>query len=227
LRRTESYICLTDLQSLPSSSSSLAGSSTAPVRDSYSAPPVSNARSMRQCREKRERRKAYLNYTDSNPTAFSSPRGSGPSIPLPPTPDSQPKQYPASVSAHRISSPLSPVRTVLPARPVFPRSKHEPDLYKQAITTRMRCSPEGQKILHMGPRLALSIMTATQDLERLVAGQSSPSQDVWDSDRDVVMSDAPTCTTTSCHDPTASLAGATSWIVLHNEDWEMVDCISA
>ncbi|KAJ8085349.1 hypothetical protein PM082_011011 [Marasmius tenuissimus] len=48
--------------------------------------------------------------------------------------------------------------------------KPEPDLYKQAIITRMRCNPEGARILHMGPRLALSIMEATKDLERLVGG---------------------------------------------------------
>ncbi|THU83155.1 hypothetical protein K435DRAFT_434055 [Dendrothele bispora CBS 962.96] len=236
LRRTESYICLTDLQSLPSSSSSLSGSSMALAYDSYSTPSTHNARSMRQCKEKRERRKAYFYYPEGTfNSPYSSPYSdsdselepsSYPSTPLPPTPKSPPKQQcPAALSAYRISSPLSPVRTVLPARPTFPRSKHEPDLYKQAITTRMRCTPEGQQILNMGPRLALSIMTATRDLELIVAAQSA-TPEMWDgspsSSADVVMSDAVGASSNA----TAATATSSSSIV-HNEDWEMVDCISS
>lgn len=41
-----------------------------------------------------------------------------------------------------------------------------------AIQTRMRCSPEGEKILMMGPRCALSILSATRDLEKMVSYQS-------------------------------------------------------
>ncbi|KAF8812139.1 Aldo/keto reductase [Phlegmacium glaucopus] len=66
---------------------------------------------------------------------------------------------------HRTSSPLSPLRTVIPGRPIFPHSKPEPDLYHVAIKTHMRSSPVGQKILHMGPRLALSIIDVTKELE--------------------------------------------------------------
>ncbi|KAF5317895.1 hypothetical protein D9758_017807 [Tetrapyrgos nigripes] len=36
-------------------------------------------------------------------------------------------------------------------------------------TTNMRSAPEGQKILHTGPRFALSIMTATKEFELIVA----------------------------------------------------------
>lgn len=66
----------------------------------------------------------------------------------------------------------------------------------------MRCSPEGQKILNMGPRLAVSILTATRELERIVASQI-------ESDGDVPMIDATL---------------ANPWVVVPGEDWEMVDC---
>ena len=48
----------------------------------------------------------------------------------------------------------------------------------------MRYSPEGQKILDMGSSLALSIMTATKELERIVADQH-------ERDGGVVISDVP------------------------------------
>lgn len=67
----------------------------------------------------------------------------------------------------------------------------------------MRMSAEGQKILHMGPRLAFSIHSATQELERIVASQR-------DTDMDVSMGGG---------EPVLS----TSWVVVPQEDWEMVD----
>jgi len=70
----------------------------------------------------------------------------------------------------------------------------------------MRCTPEGQKILHMGPRLAVSIMTATRELERIVGAQTQRDQP-----SDVTMGDA-----------TPLLSN--SWVVVPGEDWEMVDC---
>lgn len=120
---------------------------------------------------------------------------------------------------HRTSSPLSPLRTVLPGRPVFPRSKQEPDLYRVAIKTHMRSSPEGQKILHMGPRLALSIITATKDLERIVADQERDR----DRDNDIIMSDSTFNLSTST---LASPVLTKSWVFVKNEvhDWEMLDC---
>lgn len=116
----------------------------------------------------------------------------------------------------RTSSPLSPIRTTLPGRPVFPRSKPETDLYRTAIKMRMRSSPLGQKILHMGPRLAMSIMTATQELERIVADQ----QEERDKDNDVIMSDSTLVSPTSLATPVLT----TSWVVVKGEDWEMIDC---
>jgi len=78
----------------------------------------------------------------------------------------------------------------------------------------MQASPEGQKILRMGPRLALSITTATKDLERIVAAQNEA-----DDLQDVVMLD------TSVVSPVSS--GLTkSWVIVPGEDWEMVDCMA-
>jgi hypothetical protein len=122
---------------------------------------------------------------------------------------------------HRTSSPLSPLRTVLPGRPVFPRSKQEPDLYRVAIKSHMRSSPEGQKILHMGPRLALSMITATKDLERIVADQERERG--RDRDNDVIMSDSTFGLSAST---LASPVLTKSWVFVKNEahDWEMLDC---
>ena len=119
----------------------------------------------------------------------------------------------------RTSSPLAPSRTVLPGRPVFPRSKPEPDLYRVAIKSHMRSSPEGQKILHMGPRLALSIISATKELERIVADQDRER----DRDNDIVMSDS---TFNLSASSLASPVLTKSWVFVKNEahDWEMLDC---
>lgn len=113
----------------------------------------------------------------------------------------------------RTNSPLAPAKTVLPARPVFPRSKCEPDLYKRALIGRMKTSDEGRKILTMGPRLAISIWMATKDLERMV-------EDIHN-DIDVVMDDVDAPSVPS----PAPLCLTKSWVVVRpNEDWEMVDC---
>lgn len=107
-----------------------------------------------------------------------------------------PKPRPArAVPAPTPPPPPQPVA----ARTHFPRAKPEPDLLRIAITTRMRMSPEGQKILHMGPRLAFSIYCATKELEQIVAAQRERERDV---DMDV-----------ACEQPWACA-----------EDWEMVDC---
>ncbi|KAJ3571150.1 hypothetical protein NP233_g3940 [Leucocoprinus birnbaumii] len=118
-------------------------------------------------------------------------------------------------STCRASSPLSPKRHLLPGRPVFPRSKAEPDLYRLAIKTCMRYSPEGQKILQMGPRLALSILTATQDLERMVAEQESREE--------VMLEDRATVETDSDFESEDDSEGlSSSWVELQDdEDWEM------
>ena len=152
LRRTESFLCLSDMQN--SYNKSHPATATASVR--------------RTSKAEREKRKTIIDFTVSTTPAKSSPPVTS-SIPCATptptphraTPTSPSKQYP-DYTTYRSSSPLSPNRTVLPGRPIFPRSKHEPDLYRQAIIARMRCTPEGQRILHMGPKLALSIMSATR-----------------------------------------------------------------
>lgn len=81
----------------------------------------------------------------------------------------KPHQLPKQMPGPRTSSPLSPNQKLLPPRASFPRSKPEPDLYRIAIRARMRGSPEGAKILRMGPRMAVSILAATRELEILVS----------------------------------------------------------
>ncbi|TFK27819.1 hypothetical protein FA15DRAFT_134277 [Coprinopsis marcescibilis] len=128
----------------------------------------------------------------------------------------------------RISSPLSPTRTELPARPVFPRSKQEPDLYKRALIGRMKTSDEGRKVLCMGPRLAISIWMATRDLERMVEDSDRREREL-----DIIMGDS----TPEAHraPPTVSLPTApslsNSWVLVKEDeqterDWEMLDCAS-
>ncbi|KIK52662.1 hypothetical protein GYMLUDRAFT_64112 [Collybiopsis luxurians FD-317 M1] len=203
LRRTESFLCLSDMQN----------------SCNKSHPPTATASVRRSSKSERDRRKSIIDFAVSTTAAKPSPPvPCATPTPQRSTPTSSSKQYP-NCSTYRSSSPLSPNpnRTVLPGRPIFPRSKQEPDLYRQAIIARMRCSPEGQRILHMGPKLALSIMSATRELERLVAAQGERE------DNDVVMADATA--------PTMSA----SWVVVppavpesrrscHYQDWEMVNC---
>nr|VWO95892.1 Urease (EC (Urea amidohydrolase) [Ganoderma boninense] len=101
-------------------------------------------------------------------------------------------------SRPRRSSPLAPVQHAVPERPSLPNTKkREPDLYRTAIETRMRLSPVGRNILNMGPRIAMSIFTATEALESLVAAQRD-----WD------MPD---------------VAVEASWVDVCPDDWEMVE----
>ena len=126
-----------------------------------------------------------------------------PSIHTPSTPAPKPSSSPIytsrrTISRPRCSSPLAPVQRVLSERPSMPLTKkREPDLYRAAIETRMRMSPVGRNILHMGPRVALSIISATEALEHLVADGDAQ----WRGD---------------------SALGA-SWVDVSQDDWEMVD----
>lgn len=131
---------------------------------------------------------------------------------------------PVTISVtHRSSSPLCPNPTIRPGRPVFPRSKQEPDLYRTAIRTRMAATIEGRKVLLMGARLAYSIEAATKELERIVADQQERDGDVLMSDS---TSTAPTATSTSTpHSSSLAMPVLTaSWVMVKGEDWEMVDC---
>ncbi|KJA16908.1 hypothetical protein HYPSUDRAFT_1054143 [Hypholoma sublateritium FD-334 SS-4] len=131
----------------------------------------------------------------------------------------------------RASSPLAPTPpAVRPPRPVFPRARAPPDLYRAALRGRMAGSPEGRRVLLMGARLALSIDAATKELERIVADHR---------DGDCVMADGTGASMgmgvgmgmggmsgamgTGTGAPAPPVLTA-SWVVVKGEDWEMVDC---
>lgn len=199
LQRTGSYLSLEDMQ--VSVTASLYGRGVSSSSSSSSqSDRVSNGPHVRSSRHKgeRDRRKSTQRPTTpaKTPPSLVQPTPPPASIPLP---------------SFRHSSPLTSKSSMMSPRACFPRSKPEPDLYRVAITTRMRLSPEGRKILYMGPRLALSMYTAnreleqslqmaTNDLERIVASQR-------EADGDIVM-------TEDVGQP---------WVVVPPEDWEMVD----
>ncbi|KAJ7189832.1 hypothetical protein B0H12DRAFT_1246514 [Mycena haematopus] len=117
--------------------------------------------------------------------------------PTPPRIRSTPPSPLALASASPIKSavtPPPPVRAPIPVRssrgslsnPTAnvnvratspPRTKVKTsDLHRRAVTACMRASPSGAKILHMGARLAVGIMSATRELERL-CGEADSSPD--------------------------------------------------
>lgn len=216
LRRTESYITLAEFRPARPTS-------PPPSRDQSLVLPY--YRSLRFYKEQRERHKANANRSlepitirirqeqrPTRPIVRHAPQPCRPSkvttTPSYKSPAPSPPVAPPTIhTPPRKSSPLAPTRSTLPGRPVFPRSKAEPDLHRKAITTCMKATPEGQKILRMGPRLAVSIMTATKDLEQIVAAQGDREKE----SQDVIMADAPPILTKS-------------WVVVPGEDWEMVDC---
>lgn len=106
----------------------------------------------------------------------------------------------------------------------------------------MSSSPEGQKILHMGPRLAMSIINATKELERIVAMQQEREAELdrvevsrqerlrererAADDFDYVMAEAPlVMAPISLSPPGNSLATPVlttrPWV---QDDWEMIEC---
>ncbi|EGO24408.1 hypothetical protein SERLADRAFT_389564 [Serpula lacrymans var. lacrymans S7.9] len=170
LSRTVSYLSLADCHIENQSELQLSSPSSftpnAPSRVPYS-------RTLRHYKEQKERRKHQLNRSRPEFTITPAPSPSPPKA-SPPTP----KASPTPMHCPRASSPLAPNRKPLPPRASFPRSKQEPDLYRVAIKTRMRCSQEGEKILLMGPRMALSILSATKELEKIVASQMDVDRDL-------------------------------------------------
>ncbi|KAI0951097.1 hypothetical protein AcW1_008229 [Taiwanofungus camphoratus] len=190
LRRTGSYLSLTDMQAGVDPPLYGRGGPSSSMADCSAVVPYT--RSLRYYKEQRERRKAP--FTRSHAFVIESPRSSPPNTYSPSR---------ITMPRGRTTSPLAPTQGMRPARASFPRSKPEPDLYRVAITTRMRMSPEGRQILNIGPRLAMSILTATRELEKIVAAER-------DSDRGVAMNDETPL--------------STSWVVVPPEDWEMIDC---
>jgi len=93
---------------------------------------------------------------------------------------------------------------------------------------RILATPEGQRFLSLGPRLAMEVMkttrdivTVTEDLERMV-------EDIESACCDVVMADPlpipPSCTTTPITPIPAAPILTAKWVVVKGDDWEMVDC---
>ncbi|KAG6864766.1 hypothetical protein C0991_007260, partial [Blastosporella zonata] len=167
LRRTESFISLDVLQPNPDGTSSVV---------------VPYTRSLQYYKDQRELRKKIVSIRQlTQPNPKPKRRAPPPTLPLPPlpiqinrnirTPPSPPPSASPSPRTHPHrcpTSPLSPTPFSPPPRPAFPRSKPEPDLRRKALKTCMRRSPEGLKILRMGPHLAVSMISATRDLERIV-----------------------------------------------------------
>ena len=167
LRRTQSFLSLSDYSECGSF-----------LHLSPSDPPSapSNTRSVAYCREHRERFK---------PGGKSTPEFIIGSLPSPPK---QPKKQctqtsilsapSASATRERKTSPLAPTRKVLPPRASFPRSKPKPDLYRTAIKKRMANSPDGEKILCMGPRPTVAILTTIRELEHIVSAARYDDDDI-------------------------------------------------
>ncbi|KAH8832059.1 hypothetical protein DL96DRAFT_1589832 [Flagelloscypha sp. PMI_526] len=150
-------------------------------------------------------------------------------ISSPPIPScSYPSSPPSTLHPPLPTSPLAPNhRTATPNRPSFPKSKPKVDLHRKAVTTCMLRTPEGQRFLHVGPRLSFSIANATKELERIVAA----AMEVESMDGDYTSSNSSCTDNNMAVDPLA-----TSWVVipppepspsstlLQSCDWEMVSC---
>ena len=219
LHRTESFICLSE--------GTLSATVSKPSVRDYTKPTVPYHRSLQYYKEQRQRQKAQLNRSvepitiriRSDPPRLPTVRHTPPQLSKPVTPSETPSSnvpkpiikapsIPTVASTPRQSSPLAPTRSWLPGRPVFPRSKAEPDLYRKALTACLKRSPEGQQFLRMTKKFATSVMAATKELERIVAAQTQKEKET----QDVVMKDAR---------PLPVLTR--SWVVVSGEDWEMVD----
>jgi len=193
LRRTASFLSLSDYDG----NDGLSHKSGPSLYPNSQPTVVPYHRTLYHYKEQRDRRKALINRNRPEFTiAPCSTKQPTKSTLYAPKPHHPPKQ----TTGLRTSSPLSPIQKLLPPRASFPRSKPEPDLYRIAIRARMRCSPEGAKILRMGPRMAVSILTATRDLEMLVSTQEGK----WSTILIVHLSHFP--------------------VVNPGDDWEMIDC---
>ncbi|KAH7928059.1 hypothetical protein BV22DRAFT_1031054 [Leucogyrophana mollusca] len=199
LRRTASYLSLSDYHGDGQVASRSSSSCLAP-KSSHGVP---YNRTLLYYKEQRERRKDQLSRGRAEFTLVPHSKQHSKQHSKPHVPSPSPRVNTASMSSFRTSSPLAPSRKLLPPRASFPQSKPEPDLYRVAIRTRMRCSPEGEKILLMGPRSALSVLSATRDLERLVSACGA------DTECDVTMDEG---------------TAGSSWVVLSSgEDWQILD----
>ena len=188
LYRTESFLSLSDYSDEGHSEggSFLHMTSTPTPTPSPRLAPLHYSRLHYKVQRERDTTKLGRKRAEFTIAPTSSPSGTSPSkrgSRVAPKPQSQP-----AVPHLRTTSPLAPARKLLSPRATFPRSKPEPDLYRMALETMMRSSPEGEKILRMGPRLAIAILSATKELERIVSAHE---------DDDVMMGDETEPTTRS------------------------------
>ncbi len=204
LRRTHSYLSLTDLPNQPQQSMYMAPTrGRCRGRKVSMAPPAGG--DFRACLEASM---ALSLAPITDPYNFQQKRAR----PAPPAPVASTScatvSHPVYSSAPRVSSPLSPSSRPSSYSSPFSRprkGKGEPDLHRIAITTCMRSTSEGQKVLNMGPRIAMSIANATRELERMVTEGGMESR----TDDDIVMGDST----------------AEPWVnVSRSDDWEMIHC---
>ncbi|KAK0492999.1 hypothetical protein EDD18DRAFT_1408575 [Armillaria luteobubalina] len=203
LRRTHSFLSLTDLPSQPQHSMYMAPTrGRSRGRKVSMAPPAGG--DFRACLEA----SIALSLTPITDPYNLQQKRARPAPPAPvATTSCAATTHPVYSSVPRVSSPLSPS-----SRPSYsslflrPRTgKGEPDLHRIAITTCMRSTPEGQKVLTMGPRVAMSIANATWELEQIVTegGMELPT------DSDIDMDDLTA-------EPWANVS--------RSDDWEMIHC---
>ena len=97
----------------------------------------------------------------------------------PPPTTSPPQPNSVAFCCPHASLPLAPSQKLLSPYASFPLLKHtKPNLYRVAITTHIWCSPEGQKILTMGPCLAVLMLMAMRELEHIIVAQINRDNDV-------------------------------------------------
>ena len=178
LQRTESFLSLSDYHDeSPSEGGSFLHMTSSPPP---SPRPALLGHARPHYKVQRERDAPKLGRKRAEFTIGPAASPSGTSVPKRGTRVVPKQQSQPAVPHVRTTSPLAPTRKLLPPRASFPRSKPEPDLYRTALKARMRSSPEGEKILRMGPRLAIAILSATRELERIVSAHE---------DDDVTMGD--------------------------------------
>ncbi|KAK7032771.1 hypothetical protein R3P38DRAFT_770634 [Favolaschia claudopus] len=180
-------------------------------------PPTTNQvpyhRTLRFYKESREKRKALLRR---EPPRLDAPLPTPPTphtttfrvtrkkaVPAPPPPPPTPTRTLAPSplvcrTARTALTPTPPMRAPFPSRsraptlaPTKPRPK-QADLHRRAVTACMRASPSGAKILGMGARLAVSMMSAmsaTLELEQLCSDDdddaSSDAESLLDEEMDM------------------------------------------
>ncbi|KAJ7895073.1 hypothetical protein B0H13DRAFT_2035231 [Mycena leptocephala] len=85
-----------------------------------------------------------------------------------PTRSAKPRSCPNPfASSSSLSNPFAAPKARQTSPPARSGKGKAPDLHRRAVTACMRASPAGAKILHMGARLAVGIMSATRELERM------------------------------------------------------------